>query len=86
VAVGIAVLKLVGQPLVVWAIASAIGLPLLETQAVVLLAALPVGINVYLMAREFKGIEGPVATSMLLSTLLAAATVPLALSLLGVGR
>jgi hypothetical protein len=52
----------------------------------VLLAALPVGINVYLMAREFKAIEGPVATSMLLSTLLAAITVPLGLSLLGVGR
>ena len=44
-----------------------------------LLAALPVGINVYLMAREFEAIEGPVATSMLLSTLLAAVTAPLAL-------
>jgi len=52
----------------------------------VLLAALPVGINVYLMAREFKAIEGPVATSMLLSTLLAAVTAPLTLFLLGVGR
>jgi predicted permease len=85
VAAGITVMKLVGQPLVVWVIAWAIGLPPLETQAVVLLAALPVGVNVYLMAREFKAIEGPVATSMLLSTLLAAVTVPLALSLLGVG-
>jgi malonate transporter and related proteins len=86
VAAGIVALKLVGQPLIVWAIAWAIGLPPVETQAVVLLAALPVGINVYLMAREFKAIEGPVATSMLLSTLLAAVSVPLALSLLGVGR
>lgn len=86
VAAGITVMKLVGQPLVVWAIALAIGLPLLETQVVVLLAALPVGINVYLMAREFNAIEGPVATSMLLSTLLSAVTAPLALSLLGVGR
>jgi hypothetical protein len=86
VAAGITVMKLVGQPLVVWAIAWAIGLPPLETQVVVLLAALPVGINVYLMAREFEAIEGPVATSMLLSTLLAAVTVPLTLSLLGAGR
>ncbi|HEX5639747.1 MAG TPA: AEC family transporter, partial [Burkholderiaceae bacterium] len=86
VAAGIVALKLVGQPLIVWAIAWAIGLPPVETQAVVLLAALPVGINVYLMAREFKAIEGPVATSMLVSTLLAAISVPLALSLLGVGR
>jgi predicted permease len=79
-------MKLVGQPLAVWAIAWALGLPALETQVVVLLAALPVGINVYLMAREFNAIEGPVATSMLLSTLLAALTTPFALFLLGVGR
>jgi hypothetical protein len=85
VAAGITALKLAGQPLITWAIASAVGLPPLETQVVVLLAALPVGINVYLMAREFKAIEGPVATSMLLSTLVAAVTVPLVLALLGVG-
>lgn len=84
-AAGITLLKLVGQPLAVWAMAWAIGLPPLETQAVVLLAALPVGINVYLMAREFQALEAPVATSMLVSTLLAALTAPLALSLLGVG-
>ena len=86
IATGITAMKLVGQPLVVWAIARAVGLPALETQAVVLLAALPVGINVYLMAREFNAIEGPVATSMLASTLLAAVTAPFTLYLLGVGR
>lgn len=86
IAAGITAMKLVGQPLVVWVIAWAIGLPPLETVVVVLLAALPVGINVYLMAREFEALEGPVATSMLASTLLAAVTVPLALTLLGVVR
>ena len=86
IATGITAMKLIGQPLAVWAIAWAIGLSPLETQAVVLLAALPVGINVYLMAREFNSIEGPVATSMLVSTLLAAVTTPFALFLLGVGR
>jgi predicted permease len=86
IATGITAMKLVGQPLAVWAIAWALGLPPLETQAVVLLAALPVGINVYLMAREFNAIEGPVAASLLLSTLLAAVTTPFALFLLGVGR
>lgn len=86
IAGGITLMKLVGQPLAVWAIARALGLPPLETQAVVLLAALPVGINVYLMAREFGAIEGPVATSMLISTLFAAVTTPFALFLLGVGR
>jgi hypothetical protein len=86
IAMGIAAMKLLAQPLAVWAIAQAIGLPALETQAMVLLAALPVGINVYLMAREFRSIEGPVAASLLLSTLLAAVTTPLTLALLGVGR
>jgi predicted permease len=80
---GIVALKLLGQPIAVWAIARAVGLPPLETQAVVLLAALPVGINVYLMAREFGAIEGPVATSMLASTLLASLTVPLTLAWMG---
>jgi predicted permease len=86
IATGITAMKLFGQPLAVWAIAWAVGLPPLETQAVVLLAALPVGINVYLMAREFNAIEGPVATSLLLSTLLAAVTAPFTLFLLGAGR
>jgi predicted permease len=85
IAVGITAMKLVGQPLVVWACAAALGLPPLETQVVVLLAALPVGINVYLMAREFAALEGPVATSMLLSTLLASCTTPFTLALLGRG-
>jgi malonate transporter and related proteins len=79
----ITVLKLVAQPLVVWAMAVALGLPPIETQAVVLLAVLPVGINVYLMAREFGAMQGPVATSMVASTVLAAVTTPLALTLVG---
>jgi predicted permease len=86
VAGGITLTKLIAQPLAVWAIARAVELPALETQVVVLLAALPVGINVYLMAREFNAIEGPVATSMLATTLLAAVTTPCTLFLLGVGR
>ena len=85
-AAGIALLKLVAQPLAVWVLAWALGLPPLETQVVVLLAALPVGINVYLMAREFRTLEGAVATAMLMTTALAAATTPITLSLLGAGR
>ena len=48
-AAAITALKLLVQPLVVWAIARAIGLPPLETQVVVLLASIAVGVNVYLM-------------------------------------
>jgi malonate transporter and related proteins len=48
----ICVLKLAVQPIVVFALARWVGLPLLETQAIVLLSAMPVGANVYLMARD----------------------------------
>ncbi len=81
-AVAITVLKLVAQPLAVWTLAWLLGLPPLETQAIVLLAALAVGVNVYLMAREFDAMQAPVATSMVLSTALSALTVPLALALM----
>jgi hypothetical protein len=80
-ATAITAIKLVAQPLVVWALARMLGLPAIETQAVVLLAALAVGVNVYLMAREFDALQGPVATSMVLSTAASAVTVPLALAL-----
>jgi malonate transporter len=80
-AAAITAIKLVAQPLAVWALARLLGLPPVETQAVVLLAALSVGVNVYLMAREFDALQGPVATSMVMSTALSALTVPLALAL-----
>jgi predicted permease len=81
----ITALKLIVQPLVVWALAWLLGLPPLETQVVVLLASLAVGINVYLMAREFDAMQGPVAASLVLSTALAALTTPLVLTLIGAG-
>jgi predicted permease len=76
-------MKLAGQPLAVWLLARALALPPLETQAVVLLATLPVGANVYLMARQFDTLGGPVASSLVLSTALAALTTPLILALMG---
>jgi malonate transporter and related proteins len=78
----ITALKLLVQPAVVWLLAWLLQLPPLETQAVVLLAALPVGVNVYLMSREFRSMEDAVATAMVLSTALAAVTSPLALALM----
>jgi malonate transporter len=83
--VAIAVLKLAVAPLVVYLIARALALPPLETVTVVVMASLPVGANVYLMAREFETMEGPVASSRVLTTALAAVTTPLLLALLGVG-
>jgi malonate transporter and related proteins len=81
-AAAITVVKLVVQPAVVWALAWLLQLSPVETQAVVLLAALAVGVNVYLMAREFDTMQAPVATSMVLSTAASAVTVPLVLTLL----
>ena len=79
--VAICVLKLVVQPLVVWGLAKLLGLPPMETQVVVLLGSIAVGANVYLMSRQFKVMEGPVAASLVLSTALAAITTPLFLTL-----
>jgi hypothetical protein len=49
----------------------------LETQAIVMLASLPVGANVYLMSRQFDTLGAPIAASLVISTALAAATTPL---------
>ncbi|HEX8010690.1 MAG TPA: AEC family transporter [Casimicrobiaceae bacterium] len=76
-------LKLAVQPAVVWLLARALSLPPLETNAIVLLASLPVGANVYLMSRQFDTLGGPVAASLVLSTALAAGTTPAILPLLG---
>lgn len=84
--VAITALKLVLQPLVVWSLALAFGLPAMETQVVVLLASLAVGANVYLMSRQFHTLEGPVASSLVLSTLLTSVTTPLFLALTAQAR
>jgi hypothetical protein len=78
----ITAIKLLLQPLVVWLLARLLGLPMLETQVVVLLASIAVGANVYLMSRQFKVLEGPVAASLVLSTGLAGLTTPAVLTLI----
>ncbi len=74
-------IKLIVQPLVVWSLARLLGLPWMETQVVVLLSSIATGANVYLMSRQFNTLEGPVASSLVLSTGLAALTTPLVLTL-----
>ena len=78
----ICLLKLVVQPLMVYGLAQAAGLSPLQVKIVTLLAICPTGANVYLMARQFKVMEGPIASSMVLSTLLASVAVPVCLALL----
>jgi malonate transporter and related proteins len=82
----LAFVKLVLHPLAVYALAIALGLPPIETAAVVMLAALPIGANVYLMSREFGVLTGPVASGIVLTTVIAAATTPLVLALIGAPR
>ena len=81
ISLAISAIKLIVQPLVVWSLAQLLGLPWMETQVVVLLASIATGANVYLMSRQFKTLEGPVASSLVLSTGLAALTTPLVLTL-----
>jgi predicted permease len=83
ISASITLIKLAVQPAMVWLLARLLGLPPLETQAIVLLSALPVGVNVYLMSRQFDTLGAPVAASLVLSTALAAATTPLILTLMG---
>ena len=83
ISVAVSALKLVVQPLAVWLLARALGLAPLEAAVVVLLAALPIGANVYLMSRQFGVLNGPVASATVLTTALGALTTPVALALAG---
>lgn len=83
VTAAICTFKLAVQPLTVWLLARLLGLPPMETAVVVMLASLPTGFNVYLMARQFGALEGPVAAALVATTALAAITTPLVLALVG---
>ena len=75
-------IKLVVQPIVVWLLAIAIRLPALELRAVVLVASMAVGVNVYLMAVRFQTLQGEIASSIVISNVFAAFTTPLLLAAL----
>jgi predicted permease len=79
--VAMTLVKLLVQPALVYGLAVALGLPSLETAAITLLAAMPVGANVYLMAKSFGALEAPAASSIVLSTTLAAVSAPLVIAL-----
>jgi len=79
----ICALKLAALPLCVFALARMLGLPPTETRAVVLLSSLAIGANVYLMARRFDSMVGPVAGSLVISTAASALTTPMILAAIG---
>jgi len=76
-------LKLVLLPLIVWCLAALLQLPTIETSAIVLLASMAVGANVYLMATQYHTLQSAVAASLVLSTALSALTTPILLWIIG---
>lgn len=77
-------LKIIVHPILVYIFACFIGLDEMTTNACVLTAALPVAINVYLMASEFRSEEGAASNAIFVSTMLSAILIPLTLAILGV--
>ena len=65
---------------VVWLIAIALHLSPIDSKAVVLLASMSIGANVYLMSAHFDALQGTIASTTVLSTLLAALTKPILLA------
>lgn len=78
--VAIAGFKLLVFPAVVWLLAFLLDLSSIETKAIVLLASISVGANVYLMALQFQSMQSAIANAMVLSTAVAALTTPLFLT------
>jgi predicted permease len=72
--------KLIVFPLTVWALATLLGLAPIETKAIVLLASMSVGANVYLMSMQFQTMQSAIAGGMVLSTAFAAITTPILLA------
>jgi len=83
--ISISLFKLVLQPLLVYALCRALDLGLLETHTATVMACLPCAINLYIMACEFNAEHGAASNAICVSTLVSALTVPLTLTLLGVG-
>ncbi len=79
----ITLLKLGVQPMCVFLLAKLLSLSHDSAAAACLLACLPVGVNVWVMAQEFNAMQGPTATSLLITTLLASVTMPVLMSALG---
>ncbi len=79
------VVKLAVQPVLVYVFCRLIGLGVLETNVATVMACLPCAINLYIMATEFEAEKGAASNAIFVSTFVSAITVPLTLTLLGVG-
>lgn len=80
---GNSLLRLLGMPLLAWAVAYGLQLPPMESTLLVLFFALPTAPTAYVLTRQLGGDSQLMAGLITLQTLLAAASLPLLLLLLG---
>jgi malonate transporter and related proteins len=79
-------LKLIGHPLAVWLLATLVfDVPQLWANVVILIAALPVGVNVYVVATRYEAGQAESAAAIVISNILSVVTLPLVLIWLGAG-
>lgn len=78
-----ALLRLLGMPLLAWAVTYGLQLPAMESTVLVLFFALPTAPTAYVLTRQLGGDSQLMAGLITLQTLLAAASLPLLLLLLG---
>ena len=76
-------LRLLAMPLLAWAVAYGLQLPAMESTLLVLFFALPTAPTAYVLTRQLGGDSQLMAGIITLQTLLAAASLPLLLRLLG---
>ncbi len=66
----------------IFCLAWLIGLGPVETTAVVFLGCLPIGVNVYLMCKQFHAAADIIANAMIITTVMCSFTIPLAVTVL----
>lgn len=77
------VFKLVVHPVIVWGLCAYVfGLDPLTTGVATMMAAVPVGATVFVLAHQYDSFVGPVSSSILISTGLSAATLAAVIALL----
>ncbi|WP_339489317.1 AEC family transporter [Pseudomonas sp. EL_65y_Pfl2_R95] len=74
--------RLIGMPMLAWVIAQVLSLPAMETTVLVLFFALPTAPTAYVLTRHLGGDSQLMAGAITLQTLLAAASLPIILTLL----
>ncbi|KZN42190.1 MULTISPECIES: AEC family transporter [Pseudoalteromonas] len=73
----LSLVKLMLLPAIVWGFASMLGLPSVHISVLTLMAASPLGVNAYLVARQQKCAQATLASSVVMSTLLSPLTMSL---------